>query len=223
MDYYERYWKKSLKNGGIATLPPVWEEKNLLKITNIIEPYCRGRVLDVGCGDGTFASRLSELNGVKKLVGTDISQTAISYAKEKYPEIEFKIASATKLPFSNGSFDFVTAVELVEHVVDTERMFKEFNRVLMSEGRLLITTTDFNLLKRIIVATLFWERYFYPTNPHIRFFTKSTLRSILDKTGFKVLEYKWNGSYLNIMPKGQIVIAKKVKEIELESTTKHNS
>jgi len=205
MDYYERYWKKSLKNGGIATLPPVWEEKNLLKITNIIEPYCRGRVLDVGCGDGTFASRLSELNGVKKLVGTDISQTAISYAKEKYPEIEFKIASATKLPFSNGSFDFVTAVELVEHVVDTERMFKEFNRVLMSEGRLLITTTDFNLLKRIIV------------------FTKSTLRSILDKTGFKVLEYKWNGSYLNIMPKGQIVIAKKVKEIELESTTKHNS
>lgn len=66
------------------------------------------------------------------------------------------------------------------------------------------------MLKQIIIATFFWNKYFYPTNPHIRFFNKSTLKDILGKHGFKIIKYSWNGSYFKIMPKGQIVIAQKI-------------
>jgi 2-polyprenyl-3-methyl-5-hydroxy-6-metoxy-1,4-benzoquinol methylase len=214
MNYYERYWSSNLKKDGFATLPPVWEESNLGRIINIIKPYCQGDVLDVGCGDGTFTSQLSKVDKVKNVIGIDLSHTAISEAKRRYPEIKFEVTSATRLPFSDESFDFITMVELAEHIIDTEQMFKEVNRVLKPEGAILITTTDFNLLKKVIVATFFWEKYFYPTNPHIRFFTKSTLEDILNKTGFKLIKYKWNGGYFGIIPKGQIVIAKKLKHID---------
>lgn len=213
MDYYERYWKKDFEKEGVATSPPLWEEKNLRRIIGVVEPYCQGNVLDIGCGDGTFTSHLNKLSKVKRVTGVDISQTAISQAKKKYPEIEFEVVSAIALPFSKETFDFVTMVELVEHIIDTEQMLKETNKVLKPGGCLLITTTDFNLLKRIIIATFFWERYFYPTNPHIRFFTKSTLKNILNKTGFKAIKHKWNGSYLGLMPKGQIMIARKIKAV----------
>lgn len=213
MDYYERYWKRDFEKNGVAGSPPEWNERDIRRIITTIEPFCHGNVLDIGCGEGTFTYHLTKLSKVKKVTGIDISKTAISQAKEKYPEIEFEIASAATLPFSEESFDFIAMVELAEHIIDTEQMFKEANRVLKPEGAILITTTDFNLLKRIIIATFFWEKYFYPTNPHVRFFTKSTLKDILNKTGFKVVRYNWNGHYLCLMPKGQIMIAQKVKAV----------
>lgn len=213
MDYYERYWNRSFEKDGIATSPPVWEESNLKRIINIIKPYCQGNVLDIGCGDGFFTFQLSKLSKVKKVTGVDISKIAISSAKEKYPQIDFGVASATNLSFPKDSFDFVAMVELVEHIIDIEQMLKEANRVLKLRGYILITTTDFNLLKRIMIATFFWEKYFYPTNPHIRFFTKKTLGDLLNKNGFEIVKYKWNGSYLSLMPKGQIMITQKVKAV----------
>ena len=65
-DYYERYWRKSLKKEGTATLPPVREEKNLIKIENAIKPYIRGKVLDVGCGEGYVTSFIQKNFSVKR-------------------------------------------------------------------------------------------------------------------------------------------------------------
>src|SRR3989338_1139736 len=196
MDYYERYWKGNHEEEGVATSPPIWKEEELRRVIGVAEPYCQGNVLDLGCGEGTFTFHLNKLDKIKKITGTDISQIAISQAKKKYPGV-----------------DFIAMVELVEHILDIKQMLTEVNRVLKPGGYILITTTDFSLLKKVIIATFFWGKYFYPTNPHIRFFTKSTLKDILDKTGFKVIKHKWNGSYLGLMPKGQIMIAQKVKAV----------
>ena len=100
-------------------------------------------------------------------------------------------------------------IEVIEHLVDIEGTLKELFRVMKPGGILLITTTDFNLLKQVIIAMFFFEKYFYPTNPHIRFFKKSTLADILSKNGFSIIKYAWNGDYLKIMPKGQMILAQK--------------
>lgn len=213
MIYYERYWKKELDKEGFASKPPEWEDFNLNRIKDIIMPHCIGKVLDIGCGDGFFTSQLNNLNTVKNVTGVDISKTAIQIAKRRFPGIDFVVASVDKLPFSNESYEFVSMIEIVEHILDIEQMFKEVNRILKPGGCMVITTSDFNALKRIIIATFFWEKYFYPTNPHIRFFTKRTLNESLNKTGFEVFKYLWNGNYAGIMPKGQIVLAKKIKAI----------
>ena len=213
-DYYERYWRKeTVDKKGFANLPPELNPDELDKIIKFLKPYVLGHVLDAGCGNGLITNATSKLPNVKEVFGVDISDTGINIAKSRYPHIKFEVSSVINLPFKSGYFDAITAIEIVEHIYDTELMFKEFNRVLKNEGYVIISTTDFNLPKKLIIALFYWEKYFFPTNPHIRFFTKKTLADILSKYGFKTERYKWNDSYFGIMPRGQIMIARKVKDL----------
>jgi ubiquinone/menaquinone biosynthesis C-methylase UbiE len=210
-EYYERYWASEIADKkGFANLPPQRDMQETSRIVNILKPYASGRVLDAGCGDGSLSNRMLQLPMVTEVVGIDISDGAIHIAQSKYPRIQYKVGQVTDLPFESNFFDAVVAIELVEHVYDTQLMFKEFSRVLKNGGTLIITTTDFNLLKKAAIALLYWDRYFCPTNPHIRFYSKKSLEAMLCEFGFKKVSHWWNGAYFRIMPKGQVMIAKKL-------------
>lgn len=211
-EYYERYWQKQNINEGVATEPPSWNSDDLKRVAGFMSPFCAGQVLDLGCGDGTLANRLRQCDRVDSVTGVDISSYAVTQAKQYYPQIVFQVAVATELPFAEKSFDFIAMVEFLEHLIDVEGVLREVGRVLKPGGFIGITTTDFNFLKQILIAAFCWEKYFYPTNPHVRFFNKKTLTNILHKTGFRVIKYFWNGSYFGVMPKGQMMIAQKIRD-----------
>jgi ubiquinone/menaquinone biosynthesis C-methylase UbiE len=212
-NYYERFWKKDInKNAddGVTGAPPQWQERDLCRILDCLGDIPLGMTLDAGCGNGYFTKRISELDTVKEVFGIDASETAIQQARKNYPGINFSVSEINSFKFQDGYFDAIFAIEVLEHIVDISAVIKELNRVLKKGGYFIITTTDFNLLKRIIISLFFFDRYFYPTNPHIRFFDKKTLSDILNKSGFSVVRYRWHGSYLGLMPKGQIMVAKKI-------------
>lgn len=217
-DYYERFWKKEMQGENIFHGAPDWR-KNLEKRTKFYEKMIKGNILDVGCGEGDFSLHIAQIADVKQVNGIDLSKTSINKCIKRVKEnniskkIKFKTGSITDLSFKDNVFDSIFAFEIVEHIVDTEKMFSELNRVLKKGGHLGITTVDFNLLKEIIISLFYFETYFDPTTPHIRFFTKNTLRKMLEKNGFKLIQYQWDGSYFGIMPMGQAVIAQKYKDI----------
>ena len=210
--FYERYWgqQPAFKGEGIAELPPEWNEENLERILKFCSDKIQGRVLDVGCGDGFFTAQILQRFNLKNVYGLDISSKAVDLARLKHPEIKFQQGALNHIPEETNSIDSVTMIEVIEHLVDIEGTLKELFRVMKPGGILLITTTDFNWLKQVIIAIFFFEKYFYPTNPHIRFFKKSTLADILSKNGFSIIKYSWNGDYLKIMPSGQMILAKKI-------------
>ena len=207
--YYEKYWEKNIA-GGVLNFPPEWSEENLAWHLNFFKKYVGENILDVGAGDGTFLNYLLlKSSNIKKAVASELSAEAIEKGKEKYKKIIFKQENSEKLGFENGTFDTVFAIEVLEHILDIDASLEEVNRVLKSGGYFCITTTDFNWLKRIIIAAFFWNKFFYPNNPHIRFFTKRTLTDLGKKHGFDAVDYKWNRSYFGIMPKGQMIVFKK--------------
>ena len=210
--FYDRYWwqQPAFKGEGIAELPPEWNEENLERILKFCRDKIQGRVLDVGCGDGFFTAQILKRFNLKNIYGLDISQKAVDFARFKHPEIKFQQSALNHIPEETNSIDSITMIEVIEHLVDIEGTLKELFRVMKPGGILLIATTDFNWLKQVIIAIFFFEKYFYPTNPHIRFFKKSTLADILSKNGFSIIKYSWNGDYLKIMPKGQMILAKKI-------------
>jgi len=209
--FYERYWgqQSAFKGDGVAELPPEWNEENLERILKFCRDKIQGRVLDVGCGDGFFTSQILQRFNLKNVYGLDISSKAVDLARLKHPEINFQQSALNHIPEETNSIDSITMIEVIEHLVDIEGTLKELFRVMKPGGILLIATTDFNWLKQVIIAIFFFEKYFYPTNPHIRFFKKSTLADILSKNGFSIIKYAWNGDYLKIMPKGQLILAQK--------------
>ncbi|NET71645.1 MAG: class I SAM-dependent methyltransferase [Sphaerospermopsis sp. SIO1G2] len=99
--------------------------------------------LDVGCNVGETLKWASEL-GVKKLYGIDINPNAIKLAGENLKDIdqvELYHNSADELPIQDAKIDVVNCTEVIEHIPSELRPFliEEINRVLVNNGKLLIT------------------------------------------------------------------------------------
>jgi ubiquinone/menaquinone biosynthesis C-methylase UbiE len=91
------------------------------------------RVLDIGCGSGTF-TRLLHARGYR-LSGIDISSKMIAMARHKSADIQFFEGDAENLPFENGAFDAVLLSGLVHHFPDQRRLAAEVFRVLTPGGK----------------------------------------------------------------------------------------
>jgi ubiquinone/menaquinone biosynthesis C-methylase UbiE len=67
------------------------------------------RMLDVGCGNGSLALRLSNILGSKETYGIDISQKVIDEARKKGLKVYNVDINVDRLPFPDNHFDLVTA------------------------------------------------------------------------------------------------------------------
>jgi ubiquinone/menaquinone biosynthesis C-methylase UbiE len=113
-------------------------------IAGLIKKYHPGKgvVLDCGCGTGF---NHSSFKGSRLVVSADISPHALRLCKKKGIR-NLVQADATKLPFSNGRFDIVAAIELIEHIKDDRAALNEFMRVLKPGGIVILTTPAFPFL-----------------------------------------------------------------------------
>lgn len=208
--YYNRYWQKKIKSKSQGE-PPTWTRKNFEFHFDFLKPFLGANILDVGSGDGSFDHLLRQKKPGLKITSLEYSSIAINKGKKLYPKNTFIKGSSNRLPFLKDSFDTVFLIEVVEHLIDTDQTIREIHRVLKPGGHLLVTTTDFNLLKKVLISIFVWDKYFYPNNPHIRFFTHTTLKNVCHQQHLKLIKYQWNGDYFRLMPKGQMAIFKNDK------------
>ncbi|MEV7598717.1 class I SAM-dependent methyltransferase [Kitasatospora sp. NPDC089797] len=96
-----------------------------------------GIVFDVGCGNGTFVSRLRKDRPDFRLVGMDISAGILTDVEK--PVL---VADAQALPFPDDSADAVLALHMLYHVGDIEATIKELARVLGPGGVFMASTNS---------------------------------------------------------------------------------
>ena len=104
-------------------------------------PWCEGReVLDVACGVGYGTAVLAK--AAARVVGGDIDEASISYARERYggTNVEFAVLDVAALPFEDASFDAVCSFETIEHLHKPEALVDEASRVLRPTGAFLVST-----------------------------------------------------------------------------------
>lgn len=194
-DYYERFFNIG---GGTHLSSPRF------KFLPKIKPYLKGVCLDVGCGIGNITIIANKFT---ETIGIDISEIAINIARKRYPNIEFFKGDVVNMPFENSKFDIILAFELVEHIMDTEKMFWQFHRVLKKGGYLCLSTPRFNRLK-LMAMGLF--DCFGLKMPHVRFYTKERLFKMLKKFNFEIIHYEDIGKLYKIFPDIMFVIARKI-------------
>ena len=102
-----------------------------------------GRVLDVGCGTGFTLTRLPR---AVRSVGLDYSPAALAFARERAPASSLVRGSAYALPFADGSFDAVLALDVLEHLDDDLAAARELRRVLAPGGAAIVTVPAFESL-----------------------------------------------------------------------------
>ncbi len=126
-------------NPGYVTYMQAVERALLRGLADAGVQLSGARVLDVGCGGGYFLHRLVEY-GAAEGCGIDLMETRIESARERYPGLEWRVGSATDLPFADGSFDLVTQFTCLSSIVDDEARAasaREMLRVAGPEGGVL--------------------------------------------------------------------------------------
>lgn len=163
------------------------------------------QVADIGCGAGT-QSILWASRG-HKVYGIDVNESLIELAIERTRalglEAEYRVATATALPWADRSMDVCLVPELLEHVVEWGECLNEVVRVLAPGGVLVLTTNnklcpiqyEFNLplyswyparLKRHyerLATTVKPELANYAKYPAVNWFTYYSLADELTRRG----------------------------------------
>lgn len=105
------------------------------------------RILEVGCGDGSFAQRLRERTGAGEVIASDQSAHMVSLAaRHGLTSVQADVAA---LPFRSGGFDLVVANWMLYHVADLPAALAEIRRVLGHGGRLLAATKSADHLREV--------------------------------------------------------------------------
>ncbi|MCS3529465.1 methyltransferase domain-containing protein [Chryseobacterium sp. JUb7] len=126
---------------NVAAYPIVKESLELqIKLLNLKPGE---HVLDVGCGIGIQALEMAkQVNPTGKVTGTDISSVMIEFAKSKASDsdlpLDFFVAEADTQPFPDQTFDAVRTERVLMYIKDTQKVLKEFKRLLKPGGRLVI-------------------------------------------------------------------------------------
>jgi demethylmenaquinone methyltransferase/2-methoxy-6-polyprenyl-1,4-benzoquinol methylase len=95
-------------------------------------------VLDVACGTGLVSAEAAKILGsAKTITCLDPSAGMLAEARKKF-DATFVQGRAEALPFPENSFDFLTMGYALRHVMDLEKTFAEYHRVLRPAGKVLI-------------------------------------------------------------------------------------
>lgn len=100
------------------------------------------RVLDVACGHGYGSAEMAKV--AQHVTGIDVSPEAVEAAAAAFAadNLTFQAASAQSLPFADGSFDLITAFEVIEHLSDWDRLLVEARRLLAPGGQFIVSTPN---------------------------------------------------------------------------------
>lgn len=139
-----------------------------------------GRALDVGCGYGYLTRRLARHF---ETTGIDVSDAAIRRCRETLPELRFEVHEVEQpFPMEEATFDVVTLTDVLEHLVEPERMLRNVHRVLADGGVLYVTTPNLNALRRWLYAEADRREH------HVSLMSRADLVALLERCGFRVLE-----------------------------------
>jgi SAM-dependent methyltransferase len=152
------YWDRHIHDLEISTHEPGTPEffadldqyhfEKLHHLPRLIDFHAfRGkRVIDVGCGAGTDLVRFAKAGAL--VTGIDISASAIELARANFTQqgltADLRVADGERLPFDEGTFDFVFAHGVVQYTPDGRALIEECRRVLKPGG-----ATVFQVYNRI--------------------------------------------------------------------------
>ena len=100
------------------------------------------KILDVGCGTGVFAARVREALPKAHVWGVDLVAEMLQKGAERWrhhaAHVQPVQGDSERLPFADGTFDFITCANSFHHYPHQDRAVVEMHRVLRPGGRLMI-------------------------------------------------------------------------------------
>lgn len=129
-------------------------------------------ILDVGCGTGGFAAKISNKY---QAMGLDTSKLALEYCQKRGLTKLFHM-KLDDFPKSEQIIDAITMLDVIEHIDDDLEVLQQARSILKEKGWLVVTVPAYMWL---------WSKH-DEVHMHKRRYTKEKLNSIIQKAGFDI-------------------------------------
>ena len=151
---------------------------------SVLSPYIRDygkrrlNVLDFGCGTGILISEFAK-DG-HNAIGVELSRWASEFGRKRY-HVNIMEGDVCEVDLPENSFDVITMMNSIEHLLDPLMFLERLYRLLKKEGIIVIATPNGDC----IAARLFGKswRYYLP-NEHLYIFSPRSLRLSIERAGF---------------------------------------
>ena len=188
-DYEAKRW-------GVSPLRPRPWYMNGLKLRYLLEDLggVHGRVLDVGCGAGSVAKAVKRERPDLEVFGCDVSRSALEAAGSAPQGVDFRLATAERLPFADAELDFVWMIDVLEHVEEPEVVLREVARVLRPGARfhlVLPLEGQPRTLYRLVGCGTRWTAK-VRHGGHIQIFSAQRFSAMTADCGLPVVRTRWS-------------------------------
>lgn len=152
-----------------------------------LEPKKNDKIIDMGCGTGELAKKLSDLD-FKNITGYDISKNCILMARKHYKNIDFQIRDIEHTELKPNSIDFLFYCGILHHFTDTGKVVKEAKRILKKKGKVFVFEPN-------AVNPALWlfrnKKSPFRSNkmktPNEEFLTKYQIKTAFEREGLKTI------------------------------------
>ena len=176
--FKKRYVREGFNPGllGIFVNPFYFARRGLYQNILKLSPGLSGVLLDIGCGTKPY----EEICNIDEYIGLEIEDG--SDRQYRYADVYY---DGKKIPFQNNKFDSVISNQVFEHVFNPDQFLRELNRVLKTDGLLLIT------------VPFIWCEHEQP-HDYARY-SSFGLVHILEKNGFNILKHEKSSSGIMVV------------------------
>jgi 2-polyprenyl-3-methyl-5-hydroxy-6-metoxy-1,4-benzoquinol methylase len=159
----------------------LWQLKNLQR-----NSAANVRLLDIGAATGLLLQEAEKLGWFA--AGIEPSRWAADVATETHG-LRVHCGTLKDCPFEKYSFDFITVVDVLEHVSDPVSLLKELRDWLKPDGIVCLVTPDFESL----VARILKQKWWHIRQAHLYYFSELTLEKLVDSAQFVIAKKKRYG------------------------------
>jgi SAM-dependent methyltransferase len=166
-----------------------------------ISPWLSGRVLEVGCGIGTYTVEIAK--SASEVVSFDLESRFVNQAAQRArhcQNVKVICGDATRFDFAksnNGGFDTIVMLDVLEHIGNDANLVERLVTRLVPGGYLILKVPAMSNLYSPMDATI----------GHLRRYDKTDIRNLIDRSGledlrvwsfnaFAVPAWWWNGRIL---------------------------
>jgi glycosyltransferase involved in cell wall biosynthesis len=159
------------------------------------------RILDLGCSDGTLASRFRALG--HHVTGVDL--VAHDGVRDRVDEfIEADLEQGIP-PWVTGPFDVVLAADVLEHVRHPEAILDQITSVLAQGGSVIASVPNFGHWYprlRVVAGRFDYDRRGILDREHVRFFTKRSFERLARTRGYRIARRTATGIPAEVVDRG---------------------
>ena len=177
------------------------ENKNRIINLELLKSYAKSidfTLLDAGCGTGANLIDIILNYPKAKIIGIDNYKPDLVTAKKRFMDkVDFLHSDCLDMKIETESVDIVLSNQVIEHIPKYEKYLLEIERILKSNGLLIISTPNFHNPKNTLLKLFFqrpimrWENnQNLPLNKyrgHVKEFFEDELIALVQKYNFRLL------------------------------------